>query len=73
VGYVENIQGGPRIRALSEILTKTSITQYIKWAISERGVLGETLFTGFSRVHAALKKHSRYFDGADWIPVEPIS
>jgi hypothetical protein len=69
VGFVENIQGGPRVEAISEILTKAAITQYIKWAICERSVFGENLFTGFSQILAALKKHSRYAKlDLGWLP-----
>jgi integrase len=69
VGFIENIQGGSRVEALSGILTKATITEYIKWAVKERGVIGETLFTNFSRLHATFKKHPRYASlDLRWLP-----
>jgi hypothetical protein len=62
VGFVENIQGRSRIETLSDVLNRNVVTQYIKWAVKERGVLGETLFTGISGIRAAVKKHPRYAD-----------
>lgn len=69
VGFVENIQGRPRVGALSEVLTKTIIAKYIKWAMTVRKVLGETMFTGFAGLHADIKKHPSYA-GLDlsWLP-----
>jgi excisionase family DNA binding protein len=69
VGFVENIQGCPRVEALSNVLTKEIITQYIKWATKERGVLGESMFTGFSGIHASISKHPKYVHlDLGWLP-----
>lgn len=69
VGFVENIQGHPRVETLSSVLTKETITRYIKWAKNERGVHGEGLVSGFSGIHAVLKKHPKYADlDLGWLP-----
>jgi hypothetical protein len=62
VGFAENIQRRPRVEALSDVLTRDTITAYIKWALKDRKVLGESLFTDISGIRASVKKHRRYAD-----------
>jgi integrase len=69
VGFVENIQRAPRVETLSDIITKTTVAEYTKWAMKVRKVNGENLFTGLAGLHADLKKHPGYA-GVDlsWLP-----
>jgi len=60
VGFVEHILGTHRAGALSVVFTKANVTQYLKWALKERGVLGQSLFKDISTIRAAVKKHPEY-------------
>jgi integrase len=70
VGFVENIEGRPRVEALSDVFTKNIVTAFIRWSIQQRGVQGESMFTGFSGISASIKKHPRYADlDLSWLPM----
>lgn len=69
VGFVENVQGGPRVGSLQDVLTKKTIAEYIKFAMTVRKVLGETVFTGFAGLQADLRKHPAYATvDLSWLP-----
>jgi integrase len=68
-GFVQNVRGNPPIESLAALLTAENVGGYIKWAIKERKVQGESLVTGLARVHSSLKNHPKYA-GLDlnWLP-----
>jgi integrase len=69
VGFVENVQGCPRVEALADVLAKETVSQHIKWAKNERGVLGETIVTDLSGIYAIFQKHPKYTDlDLSWLP-----
>jgi hypothetical protein len=49
-GCLTNIKGR-RVQSLQELLSEESVTQYVQWALDERGLLGSTLKTFLATIH----------------------